>query len=221
MHYEKTRTNVPLERGARKQLIARLAKLSGNPRDACLRYLRRLGMVEKRSYREWTKPEQQRLVDLLDSVPAQEAARILRRPIASVRSMLHRLGLGVRQSREWFTPSLLAQSLHISREEVNRWVARGWLQCRAIATSGVRLRTIDPDDFCEFIKQHGREVVGRRLTYDGLLFVRNYVLPPKHAEMLSVRGPYKKRPSSVSDYDNEIGEADALNDDNEELHQSA
>jgi hypothetical protein len=61
------------------------------------------------------------------------------------------------------------------------------------------MRIIDPDGFCEFVKRHGRDVVGRRLTYDGLLFVRNYVLPPKHAEMLSVRGPYKKQVQNASD----------------------
>lgn len=75
----------------RAELVAKLAQISGNPRDACLRFLRRLGVVEKRSYREWTKPEQQRLVELIGSVPVEEAARILRRPPASVRSMLHRL----------------------------------------------------------------------------------------------------------------------------------
>lgn len=174
------------------QLVQKLMELSGNPRDACLRFLRRLGLVEKRSYREWTKPEQQRLIELIDRVPVEEAARILRRPAASVRSMLHRLGLGARQSREWFTLSLLAQALHISRDEVERWVSRGWLKCRAVQTNGLKIRIIDPEDFCEFVKRHGREIVGRRLTYDTLLFVRNYVLPPKHAEILSVRGTYKK-----------------------------
>jgi len=183
----------------RAQLVAKLAQMSGNPRDACLRFLRRLGVVEKRSYREWTKPEQQRLVELIDSVPVEEAARILRRPPASVRSMLHRLGLGVRQSREWFSLSLLAQALHISRDEVERWITRGWLQSRAVQTSGLKVRIIDPDDFCDFVKQHGRDVVGRRLTYEGLSFVRNYVLPPKHAEMFSVRGPYKKRTRAASE----------------------
>lgn len=180
-------------------MIAQLVEVSGNPRDACLRFLRRVGVVEKRSYREWTKPEQQRLIELIDSMPVAEAARVLRRPVSSVRSMLHRLGLGVRQSREWFTLSMLAESLHITRDEVDRWVSRGWLECRSVQTSGLKMRIIDPDDFCEFVKHYGREVVGRRLTYDGLLFVRNYVLPPKHAELLEVRGPYKKRVQNVSE----------------------
>ncbi|MGA8619122.1 MAG: hypothetical protein WB660_11470 [Candidatus Sulfotelmatobacter sp.] len=68
----------------------KLAEISGNPRDACLRFLRELGINQKRPYREWTKLEQQRLLDLIAAMPVEEAAKILRRPAGSVRSMLHR-----------------------------------------------------------------------------------------------------------------------------------
>lgn len=178
----------------REQILSELARISGNPRDACLRFLRRHGVAEKRSYREWTKREQQRLVELMDDVTVEEAARVLRRPPASVRSMLHRLGLGVRQSREWFTISLLAQALHISRDEVRKWVDRGWLQCRVVQAQSVKVQIIDADNFCSFVKNHGREVIGNRLSYEGLAFVRDYVFPRSHADLLSVRGPYNKAP---------------------------
>jgi hypothetical protein len=36
----------------------------------------------------------QRLLDLITAMPVDEAAKILRRPVGSVRSMLHRLGMG-------------------------------------------------------------------------------------------------------------------------------
>lgn len=176
----------------RQQIVSELVRISGNPRDVCLRFLRRHGMAEKRTYREWTTREQQRLVELMDDVPVEEAARVLRRPPASVRSMLHRMGLGVRQSREWFTVSLLAQALHISRDEVRKWVARGWLQCRVIQAQSVKVQIIDADDFCAFVKNYGREVIGNRLGYEGLAFIRDYVFPRSHADLLSVRGPYDK-----------------------------
>ncbi len=181
-------------RSDRERIVSELARLSGNPRDACLRFLRRRGVAEKRSYREWTTREQQRLVELMNDVPVEEAARVLRRPPSSVRSMLHRLGLGVRQSREWFTISLLAQALHISRDEVRKWVDRGWLQCRVVQAQSVKVQIIDADDFCSFVKNYGREVIGNRLSYEGLAFVRDYVFPRSHADLLSVRGPYKKAP---------------------------
>lgn len=192
MDYQEKQLSAVQQRNgdARRQLVTKLAQISGNPRDACLRMLRRLGIAEKRSFREWTKPEQQRLVELIDCVPVEEAARILRRPPAAVRSMLHRLGVGGRRGREWFTVSLLAQALHIGRNQVQRWVDRGWLQCRVVQTNGLRIRIIDADDFCDFVKRYGREVVGHRLSYEGLVFVQNYVFPRRHADLLSVRGSY-------------------------------
>lgn len=180
--------------GDREQMLLKLVQMSGNPRGACLRFLRRLGVAEKRSYREWTTREQQRLIELMDDVPVEEAARVLRRPAASVRSMLHRLGLGVRQSREWFTISLLAQALHIGRDEVRKWVDRGWLKCRVVHAQSVKVQIIDAEDFCSFVKNYGREVIGNRLSYEGLAFVRDYVFPRSHADLLSVRGPYNKAP---------------------------
>jgi|SRR5882724_922346 len=182
----------------RRLLVAKLVEVSGNPRDACLRFLRQLGLTQNRSYREWTKAEQQRLLDLVTSIPVVEAAKILRRPPGSVRSMLHRLEGGGRRGREWFTKSQLAASLHIRPEEVQRWIDRGWLRCRHVQTSGLKMQTIEPDDFCSFFREYGRQVVGRRLSYEGLRFVSNYVFPPSHAELLSVRESYKKRPTNAS-----------------------
>jgi len=96
----------------RRKLVTKLAAISGNPRDACLRFLRELGIHQKRAYREWTKPEQQRLLDLISSLPVKEVANILRRPAGSVRSMLHRLGMGGKTGREWFNKFSLSRALH-------------------------------------------------------------------------------------------------------------
>lgn len=176
----------------REQVISRLKQMSGNPRGACLRFMRRFGLATQRSYREWTTGEQRRLIELIEESPIREAARILRRSPSSIRSMLHRLGLGARQSREWFTVTLLAQALHISRSEVQKWIDRGWLQCRAVQVESVTRKIIDSEDFCLFVKNHGRVVIGNRLSYEGLAFVRDYVFPRPHADLLSVRGPYEK-----------------------------
>ena len=95
----------------RRMLVTKLAEISGNPRDACIRFLCRLGVTHKRSYREWTKPEQQRLLDLITTIPVEEAAKMLHRPSASVRSMLHRLGMGGRTGRDWFTTVLIVSGV--------------------------------------------------------------------------------------------------------------
>ena len=176
----------------RRTLVTKLVEISGNPRDACLRFLHEFGVNEKRAYREWTKPEQQRLLDLITTMPVEEAAKQLGRPAGSVRSMLHRLGIGGQTGREWFTKFSLSRALHTRPDEIQKWIDLGWLKSRSLATAGTKAKIIHADDFCQFVKEHGRAVVGRRLTYDALWFVQNYVFPPSHAELLSVRGTYKK-----------------------------
>lgn len=176
----------------RRILVTRLAKISGNPRDACIRFLRERGVRQKRRYREWTKPEQQRLLDLVSTMPVEDAARILGRPSGSVRAMLHRLGLGGRTGREWFTKYSLSRALHTRPEEIQKWIDRGWLKSRTLPLAGTQAKIIDPDDFCQFVKEHGQAAVSRRISYDALRFVQTYVFPRGHADLLSVRGTYKK-----------------------------
>jgi hypothetical protein len=189
-------TDGPAER---RLLVAKLIEISGNPRDACLRWLRQLGVAQRRAYRDWTKPEQQRLLDLIVSLPVEEVAKTLRRTSRSVRSMLHRLDAGGRQGREWFTRSSLATALHIRSDEVQKWIDRGWLKCRVLDSEGLKRQIIDPDDFCEFFKQYGHQVVGRRLNYDRIWFVHNYVFPPSHADLFSLRETYRKRTSGTTE----------------------
>ena len=184
------------QEAGRRTLVTELAKISGNPRDACLRFLRQLGVNQKRAYRDWTKPEQQRLLDLITAMPVEEAAKILRRPVGSVRSMLHRLGMGGKTGREWFTKFSLSRALHTRPDEIQKWIDLGWLKSRSLITAGTKANIIHADDFCQFVKEHGRAVVSRRLTHDALWFVQNYVFPPSHAELLSVRGTYKKHDPS-------------------------
>ena len=88
-------------------LITRIAAVSGNPRGACWRFVRQSGVTSKRSYRQWTKAEQQKLLDLVASRSPREVTMLLRRSPTSVRAMLHRLGAGSRMGQDWFTKHAL------------------------------------------------------------------------------------------------------------------
>jgi hypothetical protein len=107
--------------------------------------------------------------------------------------MLYRLGASARMGQDWFTKYTLAEALHIRAEEVQRWILRGWLKCRVVQTGKLQREIIDADDFSEFCKQHSKEVVGRRLNIDRLNFVKDFVFPPSHAELLPVRESKKER----------------------------
>ncbi len=176
-----------------KALVARLVEVSGNPSDACRRFARQLGVREKQSYRPWTDKEQQKLLDLIASHPVHEVALVLRRTMASVHSMLRRLDANGRIGQDWFTKYTLAEALHIRAEEVQKWIDRGWLKCRIVETGILEKQVIDAADFCDFCKQHRREIVRRRLNFDRLDFVQTFVFPPSHVELLPVREAKKEQ----------------------------
>jgi hypothetical protein len=192
-------------------LITRMAELSGNPRDACWRFARQLGIAGKRAYHEWPVGSQQRLLDLIAAQPLPEVAIAMRRSPGSIRSMLHRLGVSARMGQDWFTKYTLAEALHIRAEQVERWIKLGWLKCRVMQTGKLQREIIAADDFSDFCKAHSREVVGRRLNVERLNFVKDFVFPPSHAELLPVRESKKER----ADYEQQMGR-DALSGSNQE-----
>ncbi len=191
--------NVPREQSGKQNpdklrlLITGLTEVSGNPRDACWRFARQLGVNGKRSYREWPERAQQRLLDLIAIQSLPEVAVAMRRSPGSIRSMLHRLGASARMGQDWFTKYTLAEALHIRADEVQRWISLGWLKCRVVHTGKLQREIIEADDFSEFCKAHSREVVGHRLNIDRLNFVKDFVFPPSHAELLPVRESKKER----------------------------
>ena len=174
-------------------LVTKLVAVSGNPRDACWRFARQSGIVERREYRQWPEQAQQRLLDLISVQPLPEVAITMRRSPGSIRSMLYRLGASASMGQDWFTKHALAEALHVRSEEVQRWITLGWLKCRAVRAGKLQREIIDADDFSEFCKGHSREVVGRRLNLDRLNFVKDFVFPSSHVELLAVRESKKER----------------------------
>jgi hypothetical protein len=176
-----------------KALITSIAAVSGNPRGACWRFVRQAGLTSKRSYRQWTKAERQKLLDLIASRSLEEVTVLLRRSPTSIRAMLHRLGASVRMGQDWFTKYSLAEALHVRAEEVQKWIDRGLLRSRTVGTSGLQRQIIDAEDFCDFCKGHRQEIVGHRLNVDRLSFVQTFVFPPSHMELLPVRAAKKEQ----------------------------
>jgi len=185
-------------------LVTRLVEESGNPRWACWRLVRDIGIRSKRVQRNWTVAEQQRLLKLLDLHPVPEIAKALRRSQSSIWHMLYRLGANANMGKDWFTKYTLAVALHVRPEKVEEWIARGWLKTLPLETAVGSRVVIDAADFCDFCKQHTRDVVGNRLTKEHLDFVYHFAFPPSHAELLPVRESKKER----SAYDAQLKQED-------------
>src|SRR5215469_18414703 len=187
------RTNINAAGAELSALITRLVEESGNPRWACRRFVRRMGIRSKRAQRTWTESEQQKLLKLIDLYPVPEIAKLMRRSQSSVWHMLQRLGANAQMGKDNFTKYTLALALHVRPDKVQEWIGRGWLKAREVEAGGGKRVVIDAEDFCEFCRLHTKDVVGNRLTKERLDFVYHFVFPPSHAELLPVRESKKER----------------------------
>jgi Homeodomain-like domain len=187
------RSNLDARGRRQTDLVTSIAQLSGNPRNACLRFVRSMGISAKRVYRPWTEQERQRLLQLVELHPVREIARLMRRSESSIFRMLRRMGASRAMGKDGFTKYSLAALLHIRHEEVQTWIDKGWLTARVEGTAKLPRVVIAADEFACFCKKYQRVVVGNRLNRDRLEFVRNFVFPPSHAELLPVRAAKKER----------------------------
>jgi len=173
-------------------LVTKLVAESGNPRDACWRFVRQLG-VHGRCRRAWTEAEQQRMLCLVGRHSIKEVANLVQRSERSIRLMLQRLGASAIMGQDWFTRYALADALHVHVGRVDQWIDRGWLKNRVLSTGGAKRTVIDADEFCRFCEEHRQEVIGNRLNRERLDFIQNFVFPSSHARLLPVRESKKER----------------------------
>lgn len=186
------RANIDATGAELSELVSRLVEESGNPRWACRRFVRSMGIRSRRPYRVWSEQEQQRLLKLIDLHAVTEISRLMRRSQSSIWHMLQRMGANAKMGKDSFTKYTLAVALHVRPEKVQDWITRGWLKAREVETGRGKRTVIEAEDFCEFCKKHTRDVVGNRLTEERLDFVYHFVFPPSHATLLPVRESMKE-----------------------------
>jgi hypothetical protein len=174
-------------------LVTRLVEESGNPRRACWRFVRRMGIRSKRRVRKWSESEEQRLIKLIDLHPVNEIGRLMGRSHSSVWHRLYRLGATASMGKDGFTKYTLASALHVAVTQIEAWIHRGWLKAREVQTGHVKRVTIASADLCDFCKEHTSDVAGNRLTKERLDFVYLCAFLPSHAELLPVRESKKER----------------------------
>ncbi|MBZ5505142.1 MAG: hypothetical protein LAO78_06625 [Acidobacteriia bacterium] len=154
----------------------------------------------------WTEPEQQRLLKLIDLHPINEVAKLMRRSESSIWHMLYRLGANAKMGKDSFTKYTLAVALHVRPETIESWINRGWLKAAEVQTARGKRVVIEAEDFCEFCRQHTKDVVGNRLTKERLDFVYHFAFPPSHAELLPVRESKRERTAYEALFNQDVEE---------------
>lgn len=178
---------------ARYRLITILARMTGHPRDACLRFAARLGVSAKRPYQNWSPKETGILLQLSKSHPLPVVARKLQRSRNALWGMLRRLGISAKTGKDGWTKYVLASFLHVRPHTVQKWVDQGWLKAHKEGTARLPRLVIDSDDFLRFLKQHPDAVFQGRLRKNRLDFIFKHVVPRGQVDRAPVRPDRKER----------------------------
>jgi len=208
-----------------EQLVVRLQRHSGRPREACWRFVIQHGLKGRADHRRWTDEEVELVREEIVKRSVDEIARKLGRTPKSVRSMLQRNHLGVREIRcDLFSLESLASALHIQKDEIRFWIERGWLQACVSTNGRKRSYTITPEALAHAYKHHLPDLLKRGIPNQSLFeaYVQ-YVHSPKHTvgeQLLDVRRDKRERAAyaaiSGSGMRQQDTQEDEEDDDNEE-----
>jgi hypothetical protein len=187
------RTNLNATGSQRRDLITKISHETGNPRSACLRFARKLGLKTKRPYRKWAQREQKELLASLDKFPVQKLAPKFGRNPAALYGMLRRLGATARMRKDSVTLYGLAELLHIRAHRVREWIDAGLLEARREGTERLPRLVIEFDEFARFCKRHRELLFKGRVTSGRLNFIFKFVYPEAHTDLLPVRESKKEQ----------------------------
>jgi hypothetical protein len=208
-----------------EQLVVRLQRHSGRSSEECWRFVIRYGIKGRVDYRRWMDEEIDVVREELVKRSVEEVARKLGRTPKSVRSMLHRNRLHVREIRcDVFSLESLARALHVRKAEIHFWIKQGWLQA-TINTQGRRNSyIITPEALSHAYKHHLMDLLKRGIPNQSLFeaYVQ-YVHSPKHTvgeQLLDVRRDKRERAAYAATNGGGNGQQstqeDEENDDDEE-----
>jgi hypothetical protein len=184
-------------------LITQLSEMTGNPRDACFRFARNLGLIAKKPYRKWSQKESDLLLQLLESYPKRTVILKLKRSANSVEAMLRRLGVSSTMYNDSFSKHQLASLLHIRPRTIQKWIDDGLLEARIEGSEKARRIVIETGEFTSFCKQHPQAILRGHIREDRLEFIFRFVFPRSHVDLLPVRQAKKERAAYAAQMEDE------------------
>jgi hypothetical protein len=209
-----------------EQLVVRLQRHSGRPKEACWRFIIQYGIKGQQDHRRWTETEFEIVREELVKRSIEEVARKVNRTPKAIRNMLNRNDLNLREIRcDLFSVESLAIALRVRKAEIVFWIEQGWLQASIACRGKRRSYTITPEALMSLYKQHHADVLKRGIPNQALFeaYVQ-YCFSPKHTvgeQLLDVRRDKRERAAYAAagtmepDDDEEEGEEDQDADDEE------
>ena len=121
-----------------EQLVVRLQRHSGRPKQECWRFVIQHGLKNGVDHRRWTEEEIEFVREELVNRSVEDIAKKLNRTPRAIRSMLMRNHLGLRDIRcDRFSIQSLAHALRVRTDEIHFWIEQNWLQA-TISIKGKR-----------------------------------------------------------------------------------
>jgi hypothetical protein len=201
------------------QLVRRLQRLTGRPREACWRFVLQVGLKSRDEHRRWSEEEIETLREKLAILSVEETAKALGRSANAVRCALRRNDLKVREIRcDCFSVDALARILRVRKAEIHAWIEAGWLVADTQLTGKRLTHIITPEAFRALYTHHLRDLLEQKRIQNTALFEAfyNYCFVPKHTigtQLLTVRRDKREREAFAATLDD--GEFDEEEKDND------
>lgn len=181
-----------------EQLVVRLQRHSGRPKEACWRLIIQYGIKGRKDHRRWTESELEIVREELVKGSIEEVAKKIDRTPKAIRNMLRRNRLSLREIRcDLFSVESLASALRVRKAEVVFWIEQNWLQASVADQGKRRFYTITPEALKDLYRHHHADLIKRGIRNQSLFEAYvEYCFAPKHTigeQLLVVRRDKRER----------------------------
>ena len=181
-----------------EQLVVRLQRHTGRPKEACWRLIIQHGIKGRKDHRRWTASELEIVREELVKGSIEEVAKKIDRTPKAIRNMLRRNRLSLREIRcDLFSVESLASALRVRKAEVVFWIEQNWLQASVADQGKRRFYTITPEALKDLYRHHHGDLIKRGIRNQSLFEAYvEYCFAPKHTigeQLLDVRRDKRER----------------------------
>ena len=181
-----------------EQLVIRIQRHTGRPKDTCWRFVIQYGIKNKPEYRRWTNPEFELVREELVKATIEQVAKKLNRTPKAIRNMLRRNHLSLRDIRcDLFSVETLAAVLRVRKSEIVHWIEQGWLEASVGSRGKRHFYIITPEALTKLYKRHQQDLLKRGIRNQALFEAYlQYCFSPKHTireQLLDVRRDKRER----------------------------